>query len=778
VKRAQSKRLPILILLLIGIFLADCNPQQDSTPSSNSSDAAGFAPVERQMENLNLLQILTESITPISNPNRISPENVADLTFLSRFGEPGQSAIWSPDNRIFVIGSSDEISLYDVRSFVLINSLKIENLWAEQAIPSGLYINSGSITFSPNGRILAFSANQNANDIVLMDASTLEILEVISLDIENLSNFMFSADGSKLLGTTSGYAQNSSMAWNLFTYDISSAQITFLLDDAVESEFLTLSPDGTSYITKESNSSIALWNTETGTKMNTFKGPAQISTVLFANNQTIAIGYQNNTIILWDESGSQTTKLNAEILWPYLNSISMNENGDLVAVADSEGMIDLFNAHSGELIKSMDTEYSQPHLSFNPEGSILSADTNLNGVAFWTTNQEIMVNVSANHHPDQEIKENFASLPSGGYILYSDGQGMKVISEDGKYRQVISSTLQGIPISADGRILSTLSDSNSNDHSGYINLLTGENKQMEQLGAISPDLKWIAEADYCDAQINQLGLEVISIKANTTFCTYIDKLKWLESNQTAELISRVRWSPDASQLAYMKVSIAKPEFANQDWSTLASSGLYIVDASCFQDPRTCNQKTSFSVFAPQKAKSNSTSELYLNWSPDGTVVVLNSGQLFIVSDLKTKYAWKLEKIPSPLKDSYQYFGISPDNEWIAYSGDSTNILLQPIYDGEPIEIAHDMENVQVLGWIMAPLLETEAAFRVLPGGDHVRIRRTANFNSIQTGTLYDGNTFTVLDGPVQEDGYTWWYIHSDVDGVEGWVTEFYGRYEN
>ncbi|NNJ09811.1 SH3 domain-containing protein [Chloroflexales bacterium ZM16-3] len=54
------------------------------------------------------------------------------------------------------------------------------------------------------------------------------------------------------------------------------------------------------------------------------------------------------------------------------------------------------------------------------------------------------------------------------------------------------------------------------------------------------------------------------------------------------------------------------------------------------------------------------------------------------------------------------------------------------------------------------------------GGKNLRMHKTAGLDSPVTESLHPGTQMTLLIGPVEKDGYSWWRIRT-TDGREGWV---------
>ncbi|MEG4006681.1 WD40 repeat domain-containing protein [Microcoleus sp. Pol11C1] len=240
---------------------------------------------------------------------------------------------------------------------------------------------------------------------------------------------------------------------------------------------VVITPDGQTVVSGSADSTIKLWNLNTGQELHTLSGHSQgvRSIALAPDGQTLASGSKDKTIKLWNLSTKEeiyTITGHSDII----TSVVISPDGKTLASASEDTTIKLWNLRNGEEIRTLkwpvEVFYSLDIL-FSPDGKILlssSADdyVSLSAVAFnlttgdeiWTKNwQEGMATVYATDvSPDGET---FATLHCSGNInLWNLYTGTEIYSlpknSMGDYYLVFS---------PDGKIIATggWGDSDSED---------------------------------------------------------------------------------------------------------------------------------------------------------------------------------------------------------------------------------------------------------------------------------------------------------------------------
>ena len=82
-----------------------------------------------------------------------------------------------------------------------------------------------------------------------------------------------------------------------------------------------------------------------------------------------------------------------------------------------------------------------------------------------------------------------------------------------------------------------------------------------------------------------------------------------------------------------------------------------------------------------------------------------------------------------------------------------------------------------LNWLTVPF-QSGDVLTITEEGANLNLRETPSLDGAVLQKLQPGDTVTILDGPAEADGYTWWYMQVETDGIEGWAVEDYGWYKS
>ncbi|MCG9129286.1 sigma-70 family RNA polymerase sigma factor [Candidatus Poribacteria bacterium] len=234
------------------------------------------------------------------------------------------------------------------------------------------------IAYSPDGTLLAVVSSIG---IWLYDAHTGQELDLLIRTSVQVKSVAFSPDGKTLV---SGNSDNTIHLWDIQTHTL---QNTFKgHTDSVLS--VVFNSDGTSLASGSKDNTICLWDVYTGKLQKTLKGHtnAVISVVFDPNGETLASGGIDTTLRLWDvETGTLQKTIN---LVEYTERMDMTFSPDGKTLAAWEwGTIQLWDVGTGVLEKTLkeqerDVVYD---IAFNPDGKTIASAMNNGTIRLWHT---------------------------------------------------------------------------------------------------------------------------------------------------------------------------------------------------------------------------------------------------------------------------------------------------------------------------------------------------------------------------------------------------------
>jgi hypothetical protein len=284
--------------------------------------------------------------------------------------------------------------------------------------------------------------------------------------------------------------------------------------------------------------------------------------------------------------------------------------------------------------------------------------------------------------------------------------------------------------------------------SGKIRYLDRSIGHFDNYGvAWSPDGKYLAASSDHDIQ-------VISVS---------DGKRTVMKMECLDLCFGVEWSPDGKWLSY-----AEGDFMLRD-----KSGIFLIGTDCLDQPETCYEHKRGPI-----SPNDSLPYVYVGWSPDGKYFAAAVGggsghniTLDFINALTGKTERKLE-IPNSYLVGIDAMTWSPDGEWIAYAQQIMGVYLTRAQGGAPIELAKvGNELITLLQWISVPQpFAPGSVYTITSGGAYLNLRAQPALDGKVLKVLPAGEAITILEGPTQAGGYTWWHMRAR-DGTDGWAVD-------
>jgi WD40 repeat protein len=229
-----------------------------------------------------------------------------------------------------------------------------------------------------------------------------------------------------------------------------------------------------------------------------------------------------------------------------------------------------------------------------------------------------------------------------------------------------------------------------------------------------------------------------------------DRILITNWSATEEAWSFPTWSPDGHWIAY----INRPtSLAGAD----PNDGIYVTDTACLANSATCESLT----------KGPFTQVLHppIDWSPDSRSLVVTTRNSISVMDLETGALHHILE-----GDYYPSVVVwSPDGEWIAFDAYSKDIAIVSTRDGKLVTIMQPPPSISLVDWIAIPYpFAPNDQYIITEAGANLNLRAEPSLDGEVLRKLQPGDRVTILDGPVEADGYTWWKVQTE-DGTTGWT---------
>jgi len=230
-----------------------------------------------------------------------------------------------------------------------------------------------------------------------------------------------------------------------------------------------------------------------------------------------------------------------------------------------------------------------------------------------------------------------------------------------------------------------------------------------------------------------------------------------------------KWSPDGKWIVFGE-GTGEREAHPED-------GIFVISISCIEDPKLCPETVTGPFFATAVLGGM---DFDIAWSPNSqylAVISHREGEIRII-DIENGTEKVLVE-PHSLGD---ITGIawSPDGEWIMFTVPRKNAFGQDIYKispwyAEPVMFIED--GGDVIDWFTIHHPSNPGdQFVITVAGANLNVRTSPSLSSDSLMKLQPGDIITVLGGPVEAEGYSWWNISVN-DEIEGWAVNIPEWYE-
>ena len=504
------------------------------------------------------------------------------------------------------------------------------------------------------------------------------------------------------------------------------------------------SPDGEQIASASSDTTIRIWDAETGSEIKVLKG--HCNTVLSAeyspDGKHIVSTSLDGTIRIWNVNNSTDTET-LIVHSEGINYASYNPDGTQIVSASAEGIIRIWDAVTGNLLKTLKGHHSMiRRVTYNYDGSLIASGSADSTIRVWDVQKGIHLKTLIGH---RDYVNSVEFSPDGKQIVSSsDDCTIKIwdvksgsllntltghnpisasFSFDGNYilscsyydnNIIIWDVKSGIPIrvidehypvfsvcySPDGRkMVSVVNDENytiklrGEDVEDSIDTLTGHTDAVISL-SFSPDGRFLVSAalDETIKVWDVLSKQLVNSRSG----------RWKVYNT----VTSVSYSPDGMSIASayddqtIRIWDSKMTGIIKDLQWDSSDGLFlsIASKSAFSPDgeRIVAVASNAQAIIWDVVKRTSARKLigqhihYAEFSPDGTqIITTTNDSLVIIWNATTGEIDKTIKLNG--KGSLNMASFSPNGEMVAISTDK-NVIIWDAVNNKELRTILDAES--------------------------------------------------------------------------------------
>ncbi|NET58978.1 MAG: tetratricopeptide repeat protein [Symploca sp. SIO2E6] len=345
------------------------------------------------------------------------------------------SVSFSPDGKLIASGSADNtVKLWSLDG----EDVKI---WrSDGSLLKNIYNYRGAKNINIQGQTI-MKSNYHSNEINLTLFQTDNKYKEINLTLNGhrneVTSVSFSPDGKML---ASGSEDNTVKLWHLETSSFESNEYVTSISISPDGKMIASASTNYPYIVKDE---LKLWSLD-GKPIETFKG-VNANASFSPDSQMLASASMDRTVQLWskDLAGLDSQK--------NIASVSYSEDGQTIALVKTDNTVQLLGK-DGRLLKTLKGNKEKiDRVDFSADGQTVATTSNDQIVKLWQRDGKLLTPLKG--HSDRIYRVDLS--PDGQTIATaSDDQTVKLWQQDGRLIKTLTGyNVQGLSFSPDSETL-------------------------------------------------------------------------------------------------------------------------------------------------------------------------------------------------------------------------------------------------------------------------------------------------------------------------------------
>lgn len=392
---------------------------------------------------------------------------------------PGHSEIvtrvrFSPDDQMIASSSFDTVKLWN-REGTWIKTFRHHDTVED-------------VDFSSDSQMIAYTDNKIVNVWNLDD----QWLKTFRGHTNQVTSISFNPNG-KIIASSS--SDNTIKLWSIRD----EKELATLKGHSAEVTSVSFSPNGKMLASGSEDTTVRLWSLDVQQPPILESSRDKITKISFSTNGQLIAGIEDSGIKIWSRNGRLLKTLNAGA--DKANSISFSPANQTIAFGNFDRTVKLWNFNTQELKVLTGHTEAVRSVSFSSDGQIVASGSDDKTVKLWSRDGKLLNTL--NKHTGGIWSVSFS--PDGKMIASgSDGSESKVNlwSRDGHFLKTLSGhsgTINSISFSPDGQRIATASSDNTvklwSRDGDFLRTLRGHDYQVFGV-SFSPEGKMIASADW------------------------------------------------------------------------------------------------------------------------------------------------------------------------------------------------------------------------------------------------------------------------------------------